>query len=281
MSGTTAPATAAGLRPLLEALGQLALERLDEALSRRSRLQVTQKRSAHDLVSDADRAIEEALCAEIGRLRPDAGFLGEENGWRDAAEREDLTFVVDPVDGTMNFVHGLGWACTSIGVLAGGGAVAGCIVDPYRRELFCVGGPGDHTTCNGAAVAVADGAGLAGAVVLVEVPSAVAPGVLAPVQEAVLAAGGSPRFMGSGALALACVASGRAHAVVHAGPSIWDVAAGVALVEGAGGIVLGHEGAYHLGARGPLIAGALEHCALLGAALARCDLSGVGMGGPA
>jgi len=69
--------------------------------------------------------------------------------------------------------------------------------------------------------------------------------------------------MGSGALAMALVAAGRVHAVVHAGPSLWDVAAGVALVRHAGGVVMGLDGDYVLGSAGPLIAGNAEVCELL------------------
>lgn len=76
--------------------------------------------------------------------------------------------------------------------------------------------------------------------------------------------------MGSGALAMAMTAAGRVHGVVHAGPSAWDVAAGVALVHHAGGVTLGRDGGYELGDTGPLVAGNEEVCRLLQDALRTC-----------
>lgn len=251
---------------LRELGGELA-RALCDAFGARASLDVRRKTSAHDLVSDADQAIEAHVRAFVAARYPEDAFLGEESGGRsDRSARR--CWVVDPIDGTMNFVHGMPWACSSVGVLADGAAVAGIVVAPFSGDLYLCAGAGSER--GGEALSVAPGADLGGAIVLLEVRSGISPSVLAPVADAVIAAGGSPRTMGSGALALALVAAGVAHGVVHTGPSIWDVAAGVALVEQAGGTVRSVAGPYVLGQPGPLVAASAPAADLLVAALARC-----------
>lgn len=256
----------------LRQLALLILDALHETLSRRDQLEIWAKASAHDLVSDADQSIERLIFDATRAAFPEDGFLGEEGGWVNRS-KDGRNWVVDPIDGTMNFVHGFPIACSSVGVLGANGAIAGLVVDPYRDDVYfsC---PGVRSTeKNGKAVSVAPGDDLSGRIVLVEVPSGVSPSVLAPVQRAVIAAGGSPRTIGSGALALSLVASGVVHGVVHAGPSIWDVAGGVALVERAGGAVLSRVGAYTFGESGPLVAASPEAALRLQATLSECVLA--------
>jgi len=256
----------------LRRLASLMLDALHETLSHRDQLEIMSKASAHDLVSDADRSIESLIFEATRAAFPDDGFLGEEGGWvnRTSGGRN---WVVDPIDGTMNFVHGLPIACSSVGVLGKDGAIAGLVVDPYHDDVY-LACPAIHgSEKNGEEIAVAPGGDLSGRIVLVEVPSGVSPSVLGPVQDAVIAAGGSPRTIGSGALALALVASGVVHGVVHAGPSIWDVAGGVALVEHAGGTVLSRAGAYAFGEAGPLVAASPEAAGRLQIALSSCVLA--------
>jgi len=235
----------------------------------RDRLQVSAKEGAYDIVTDVDRAIENSLWEEIHQRFPEDGFLGEEHGWR-LGPTSGRDWVVDPVDGTMNFVNGLPWACCSIGVLEAGEPTAGLIVDPYRDEVYLTLSREDGTELNGHARTIAEGSDVAGKVILLEVPSGVSFTVLAGVERAVRDRGGTARVMGSGALAMALTAVGRVHGVVHYGPNAWDVAAGVALVDHAGGITLGREGRYELGRAGPLVAGNEEVCRMLQEALQSC-----------
>lgn len=256
----------------LRHLAALMLDALHAALSHRDRLEITVKSSAHDLVSDADRSIERLIFDLTRAVFPEDGFLGEEGGWENRA-MEGRNWVVDPVDGTMNFVHGFPIACSSVGVLEAGNAIAGLVVDPYRDDVYLACQGACVSEKNGRAMTVAPGGDLSGRIVLVEVPSGVSPSVLAPVLDAVIAAGGSPRTIGSGALALALVASGVVHGVVHAGPSIWDVAGGAALVELAGGTVLSRHGPYVFGESGPLVAAGPEAAERLQATLSSCVLA--------
>ena len=252
-------------------LATMMLDALHATLSHRDDLEVKVKTSAHDLVSNADRSIEKLILDFTRAVFPDDGFLGEEGGWA-GRSMDGRNWVVDPVDGTMNFVHGFPMACSSVGVLQSGRAIAGLIVDPYRDDVYLACQGASRSQKNDGVITVSKGDDLAGQIVLVEVPSGVSPSVLAPVQDAVIAAGGSPRTIGSGALALALVASGVVHGVVHASPSIWDVAGGVALVEQAGGIVLSRHGPYVLGASGPLVAASPEAAQRLQMALSKCVL---------
>ncbi|MGH9107473.1 MAG: inositol monophosphatase family protein [Acidimicrobiales bacterium] len=256
----------------LRRLAGLVLPRLREIAAHRERLIVSSKSAAYDLVSDADRSIEASLWEETHLAFPEDGFLGEEQGWRQGPTRR-RDWVVDPIDGTVNFVNGLPWACCAIAALGADDARAGAVIDPFREEVYLTSSPDGGSELNGEPMKVATAGDLAGKVVLLEVPSGCEPRVLDPVARSVLGHGGSSRMMGSGALALALVAAGRAQAVVHAGPCIWDVAAGVALVRHAGGVVLGGTGPYDRGAPGPLVAGNAESCQVLQEALAQCDLS--------
>ncbi|HLI16599.1 MAG TPA: inositol monophosphatase [Acidimicrobiales bacterium] len=257
-----------GLEASLRELGDELARRLRVAFAGRKRLGVRRKASAHDLVSDADREIEAYVRAFVHARYPEDAFLGEESGGQ-LASGVRRCWVVDPVDGTMNFVHGMAWAASSVGVLVEGSPLAGIVVAPFSGDVYLCAGAGAEL--GGEPLSVALGADLRGEIVLLEVPSGTSPSVLGPVADAVIAAGGSPRTMGSGALALALVASGVVHAVVHAGPSVWDVAAGVALVEQAGGTVRSALGPYRLGQPGPLVAASAPAAELLAAALARCD----------
>jgi len=250
----------------LRRLAPLVSAKLMEVIERRTRLDVSTKGAAYDLVTDADCSMEEWLWDETRRAFPADGFLGEERGWR-AGPTGGTDWVVDPIDGTVNLVNGVGWACCSIGALFEGAPAAGLIVDPYRNEIFLTSSPDGGTELNGAPVTVAAGPALAGRLVILEVPSGTSTAALAAIAEVVLAKDGAVRSMGSGALALATVAAGRALAAVHLDPCIWDIAAGVALVEHAGGIVLAGDGPYVAGRPGPLVAGNREVCAQLQAPL--------------
>ena len=96
-------------------------------------LQVSQK-GPRDFVTEADRRSERCIQQELAKARPGYGFLMEESGA--IAGQEDWTWVVDPLDGTFNFLHGVPHFCISIGLLKGQEPYAGVIYDPLRDELF-------------------------------------------------------------------------------------------------------------------------------------------------
>ena len=93
------------------------------------------KATARDLVTDTDRKVEEFIITELEKRFPEFGIYGEESG-KDRAERE-YCFVIDPIDGTSSFVHGLPNWCVSIGVTRNGAPVAGVVYQPPTDELYC------------------------------------------------------------------------------------------------------------------------------------------------
>ncbi len=110
--------------------GGLLLERARGGLER----DVASKSTPTDLVSDADLAAERALRELLSSRRPEDGFLGEEGG--SAEGSSGLRWVVDPLDGTVNFLFGIPQWCVSVAVRDDAGALAGAVYDPNRDELF-------------------------------------------------------------------------------------------------------------------------------------------------
>ncbi len=108
-------------------------------LSERARhgeeLEVSSKSTPTDLVSEADLASQRAIRALLAKRRPGDGFVGEEEDLREEGE-SGLSWVVDPLDGTVNFLFGIPQWSVSVAVRDGEGTVAGAVYDPNRDELF-------------------------------------------------------------------------------------------------------------------------------------------------
>jgi myo-inositol-1(or 4)-monophosphatase len=209
---------------------------------------VTQAKSPQDLVSDADRAVEALIREEIGRRYPADAVLGEEGGGT-AGHR---TWVVDPIDGTYNFVRGVRYWCVSIACVEGTRREVAAIHDPSLDELF-VAARGLGATRNGEPLRASACASLAEAfVVNGYVPRHPLEAHLA-LRRALLASGAVVKDMGAGALMLAHVAAGRYDGFVEPHMHPWDALAGLLLVEEAGGTVLDYPAA-ELADGGPVIA---------------------------
>jgi myo-inositol-1(or 4)-monophosphatase len=218
------------------------------------KLQVSLKGPAN-FVSSADRRAEEVLCAELAKARPGYGFLGEEGGRR-AGNDKSHTWIVDPLDGTTNFLHGIPQFAISIGLEREGTVVAGVIYNPANDELF-MAERGKGAFLNDARLRVAARSRLAEAVIACGLPH-LGRGDLARfrqefgvVQEKVA---GLRRF-GSAALDLAWVAAGRFDAYWERDISPWDMAAGLLMVREAGGFVTDTDGGEDMLAKGHIIAG--------------------------
>jgi myo-inositol-1(or 4)-monophosphatase len=182
------------------------------------------KSSATDWVSEADLLAEHAIRDVLAARRPDDGILGEE-GTGDVAGTSGLRWVVDPLDGTVNFLYGIPQWCVSVAVQAGDQTLAGVIVDPVRDELFTSLDDLPGSDCDDLAHAlVATGFGYESDVRRAQ--AAVVARVLPEVRDI--------RRAGSAALDLAWAAAGRVDAFYERGVKIWDVAAGLALCERAG-----------------------------------------------
>ena len=217
-------------------------------------LQVSLKGPAN-FVSAADHRAEEILCAELSAARPGYGFLGEEGGRREGTDRTH-TWIVDPLDGTSNFLHGIPHFAISIGLEREGEIVAGLVYNPIDDELFTAE-RGKGAFLNDRRLRVAARQRLADAVIACGLPHlgrgdlALNNRELAAVQPKVA---GLRRF-GAAALDLAWVAAGRFDGFWERGLSPWDVAAGSILVREAGGFVTDLDGADTPWISGDVVAG--------------------------
>jgi myo-inositol-1(or 4)-monophosphatase len=218
---------------------------------------VDSKSSSTDMVSDADREAEEAIVSLLRAERPDDGLLGEEGAEQTAANGR--RWVIDPLDGTTNFLYGLPAWVVSVAVEDSGGALAGVVFDPNRDELFAAE-RGGGATCNGTPIRVREGAALERALVATGFGyESDRRARQAEVLRSVLPAVRDVRRAGAAALDLAWVAAGRLDGYWERGLHPWDWAAGRLLVTEAGGEVRDLPGDPHgLVAAEPGLIGPLE-----------------------
>ncbi len=193
------------------------------------------KTGRRDIVTSFDRQVQELLIQRIAASCPDARFFCEENDRQDDLSAEHV-FIIDPIDGTMNFVHGFHHSCISVAYMRKGRLCAASIYNPYTEEFFTAA-RGEGSRLN-------------------SVPIHVSP---LPLSESIVCCGTAPyttaladrsftlmkkaylsgldiRREGSAALDLCSAAAGRAGLYFELGLSLWDYAAGLLIVEEAGGI---------------------------------------------
>ena len=196
---------------------------------------VMTKTSDTDLVSDADRAAEELIVGLIAERFPDDGIVGEEGASTEGTSGR--RWIVDPLDGTTNFVYGFDAFCVSVGVEDEQGPYAGCVYDPIRDETFAaVRGGGAHL--NGVAVRPAPTTELDRALVGTGFSyRADQRAWQAKVVSHLLPRVRDIRRVGSAALDLCWVATGRLDAHVERGLAPWDHAAGALIAAEAGGVI--------------------------------------------
>ncbi len=225
---------------------------LAERVRRGAEHRVSSKSTPTDLVSEADLASEQAIRELLGTRRPDDGFVGEEGGSHEGTS--GLSWVVDPLDGTVNFLFGIPQWCVSVAVRDEQGTLAGAVYDPNRDELFtatrdsgaqllAAGGTlelihedaGGSTGRHGVERGGVNGVSLSQAMVATglaydaEVRGAQA-GILARLIPRVR----DIRRFGSAALDLAWTAAGRYDAYFERSVKQWDIAAGALVCERAG-----------------------------------------------
>ncbi|BAT60044.1 inositol-1-monophosphatase [Variibacter gotjawalensis] len=218
------------------------------------KLQVSLKGPAN-FVSAADTRAEEILRKELGKSRPGYGFWGEEGGLTEGDDKTHM-WVVDPLDGTTNFLHGIPQFAISIGLVRDGTVVAGVVYNPITDELFTAE-RGKGAFLNDYRLRVAGRKKLTDCVVACGLPHRGRGGLeefrkeFAVVQEQV---SGLRRF-GAAALDLAWVAAGRLDLYWERNVQPWDVAAGMILVREAGGFVTDLDGKDNLFEHKSVIAG--------------------------
>jgi len=207
----------------------------------RSKLVVELKGPA-DFVSQADREADATIRASLGRAFPRHGFLTEEAAPKDASD--DSRFVVDPLDGTASFLHGIPHFAVSIALEREGAVVAGVVLDVAKGELF-VAEKGRGAWVGRERLRVAPDADLSKALFAFGIPGLNRPERHAPtlaVLGRVMKEAAGIRRMSSAALDLAYVAAGRFAAYYELGLSPWDIAAGALLVQEAAGRVTEPDG---------------------------------------
>jgi myo-inositol-1(or 4)-monophosphatase len=192
------------------------------------------------MVSDADRAAEAAIEELIRRERPDDELVSEEGAA--AAGTSGRRWVVDPLDGTTNFLYGFPQWAVSVAAEDGDGGLAGVVFDPVRDELFGAA-RGGGAELNGTPIRVRSGTPLARSLVATGFAyDAALRAAQAPVLERVLPAVRDLRRGGAAALDLAWLAAGRLDAYYERGLQPWDWAAGRLIVVEAGGAVAELDG---------------------------------------
>lgn len=203
-----------------------------------------ERKSVNDYVSEVDRAAEREIIAQLSKAYPTHGFIAEESGAsgpRDA----DTVWVIDPLDGTTNFLRGIPHYCVSIACLYRGRLEHAVVLDPIRREEFTAS-RGRGAQLNGARIRVSGLASLDGALLGTGIPfksrhQDTLPAYCESLEHLAAQCAGIRRA-GAAALDLAYVAAGRLDAFWEIGLSQWDMAAGVLLVQEAGGLVSDFQG---------------------------------------
>ncbi|MGH6679244.1 MAG: inositol monophosphatase family protein [Bradyrhizobium sp.] len=204
-------------------------------------LQVSLKGPAN-FVSLADKRAEEMLCADLAKARPGYGFIGEEGGNREGTDKSH-TWIVDPLDGTTNFLHGIPQFAISIALQREDAIIAGVIYNPANDELY-IAERGKGAFLNDQRLRVAGRRRLDECVIACGLPHigrgdhALALKEMAALQDKIA---GFRRF-GAAALDMAFVAAGRLDGYWERNLQPWDMAAGQIMIREAGGIVSGIEG---------------------------------------
>jgi myo-inositol-1(or 4)-monophosphatase len=208
-------------------------------VDRIERLERIDYKSAKDVVTEADHLSEELIIDAIRAAYPGDGIIAEESGQHASGAGDAPTagvgraWVIDPLDGTINYANGIPFFCVSIALVEAGVPVVGVIHDPMRGETFAAAQDG-AATLDGLPIEASDKERLTDFVVSMSLPGSQAGRPARGVRDAIRVS----RSMGSAALALAYVANGRFDAMVqHGGLSLWDIAAAGLIAQRAGATV--------------------------------------------
>jgi len=242
---------------------------LTRSLNHLDTLTVTDK-GKHDYVSEADRQAEQAIVAVLRDKYPDHAILAEESG---AHAGNDYQWVIDPLDGTTNFLHGFPHFAVSIALRVKGRLQVGVVYDPVKEEMFTAS-RGEGALLNDHKLRVSKRKGLAGALLGTGIPYRdfrFTRHYMGMLQELIKDTSGIRR-PGSAALDFAYVAAGRLDGFWELGLAPWDMAAGALLVREAGGLVTDIGGGERFLDTGNVIAGNIKiHHAMLRCILPHLD----------
>lgn len=214
---------------------------IHRAMKRMDTIKIAEKRP-NDFVTEVDQRVENEIISVVRKAYPTHGFLGEESG--ETEGEEDYQWIIDPIDGTRNFIHGFPHFAVSIAVKHKNRIEYGVIYDPNRQELFTAA-RGKGAKLNDRRIRVADRKRLEDCLLGTgfayrhsdrhnEVP--------AKIFQSMIPITGDVRRAGAATLDLAYVACGRLDGFWEIGLNLWDIAAGVLLVKEAGGMVCDPQG---------------------------------------
>ncbi len=224
------------MHPLLNIAMRAARRAGDVIIRHNNRLdQVTiNVKQRNDFVTEVDRQSEREIIQIIHKAYPDHAILAEESG---AQGEHEVQWIIDPIDGTTNFIHGIPHYAVSIGVKQRGRLEHAVIYDPSRLEMFSAS-RGSGAFCNDRRIRVASAISLEGTVIGTGIPfrSMHHADAYFPMLREIASKTAGIRRAGSAALDLAYVASGRLDGFWEIGLAPWDMAAGVLLVQEAGGV---------------------------------------------
>lgn len=210
------------------------------ALDRLDQVKITAK-GYNDFVTEIDKKAEQQIIQVIKRAYPQHAVLGEESGF--AQGTQDYCWIIDPLDGTTNFIHGIPHFAVSIAVKKGNNILAGVIFDPVRNELFTAV-KGEGAKLDQHRIRVNTTKKLSDALLATGFPfrnKELLPSFLKTFQ-ALFSKCSGMRRCGSAALDLAYTAAGRLDGFWEAAINLWDIAAGVLLIQEAGGICSNFQG---------------------------------------
>jgi myo-inositol-1(or 4)-monophosphatase len=205
------------------------------SLSRLDSIKIDSK-GRNDFVTDVDRKAEAEIIATVRRSYPEHAFLAEESG---RSGENEFVWIIDPLDGTTNFLHGFPTFCVSIAVEQKGRLQHAVVYDPMRQEFFTAS-RGDGAQVEGKKLRVSTQKTLEGSLISTGFPfraDATHVDEYLAILKSVMSVAAGVRRPGSAALDLAYVAAGRTDGFWEFGLSPWDTAAGVLLIQEAGGRV--------------------------------------------
>ena len=204
-------------------------------------LKITNKEGINNWVTEADHAAEKAIFEVIQTQFPDHFILSEETG--EISTSSDTKWIIDPIDGTINFACGIPICCVSIGVEKNGEMILGAVYNPFMNELFFAE-KGKGATLNGNKISVSSKTDLLHSCLVTGFPYTYLDSENGPLQifERLIRNGVPVRRLGSAAIDLCWVAAGRFDGFYEHKLNAWDSAAGYLIVEEAGGKVTDMKG---------------------------------------
>ena len=218
---------------------------ITQAMDRLNTIKISEKKP-NDFVTEMDQRVEKAIIACIKKAYPQHGIIGEESGEQPGTA--DYQWIIDPIDGTRNFIYGLPYFSISIAIMHHQKLAHGVVYDPIRQELFTASrGKGAHL--NDRRIRVTQNKQLATSLIGIGFKQANA------VCQAISDVCGDTRRLGSAALDLAYVAAGRLDGFVEYHLHRWDIAAGILLVKEAGGLICDTDGGETYLQTGNIVAG--------------------------